>query len=47
MREDNYFHYVDADSGDVSKVNMNPMGDDHVSFTVLDMTLSPNGTKSP
>eukprot|EP00282_Hemiselmis_andersenii_P030509 CAMPEP_0169467070 /NCGR_PEP_ID=MMETSP1042-20121227/22125_1 /TAXON_ID=464988 /ORGANISM="Hemiselmis andersenii, Strain CCMP1180" /LENGTH=366 /DNA_ID=CAMNT_0009580205 /DNA_START=42 /DNA_END=1137 /DNA_ORIENTATION=- len=42
-RDDNYFHYLDTGDGTEMKVNMNALGDDHVSFTVLDMVLSPNG----
>ena len=47
VREDNYFHYIDTSAGAASaddlKVNQNQLGDDHVSFTVLDLVLSPNG----
>jgi len=46
VREDNYFHYVDTSgsgTADDLKVNQNQLGDDHVSFTVLDLVLSPNG----
>jgi len=43
VRGDNYLHYVDVSDGSVTKANLNQMGDDHVSFTVLDLNLSPNG----
>lgn len=43
VRGDNYLHYIDIDTGDVNKANLNALGDDHVSFTVLDLSLSPNG----
>ena len=45
VREDNYFHYVDTSDpkADDLKVNQNQLGDDHVSFTVLDLVVSPNG----
>ena len=44
IRGDNYFHYLNVSTGEVQKVNMNQLGDDHVSFTVLDLVLSPSGT---
>jgi len=43
VRDDNYLHYVDAASLQDRKINMNVAGDDHVSFTVLDMAASPCG----
>jgi len=43
IREDNYLSHIDVTTFEITKVNMNPVGDDHVSFTVLDMALSPNG----
>eukprot|EP00961_Rhodomonas_salina_P011305 151558-Rhodomonas_salina.2 len=38
VRGDNYLHYIDIDTGDVNKANLNALGDDHVSFTVRDST---------
>jgi len=43
IRGDNYLHYLDTQSGEDMKVNLNQQGDDHVSFTVLDLVPSPDG----
>eukprot|EP00935_MAST-01C_sp_MAST-1C-sp1_P000845 g845.t1 len=42
-RDDNYFHFVDGRSLEKTRMNMNEGGDDHVSYTVMDLALSPNG----
>jgi len=42
VREDNYLHQFHVDQEEaVHKWNMNESGDNHVSFTVLDMVVSP------
>jgi hypothetical protein len=41
VRDDNYLHYIDCETWVETKVNMNANGDDHVSFTVLDLARSP------
>jgi len=43
IRDDNYMHYIDAATLEDRKVNMNVAGDDYVSFTVMDMRISPDG----
>lgn len=45
VREDNYLHHISIVDGvkEIAKYNMNEFGDDHVSFNVLDMALSPGG----
>lgn len=43
VREDNYLHYINTETLQEHFVNMNATGDDHVSFTALDMSLSPDG----
>ena len=44
VREDNYLHELDILSLSLTnKYNMNANGDDHVSFTVLDLRQSPDG----
>jgi len=44
VREDNYLNYVSVSSFEVSRYNMNVNGDDHVSFTAMDLACSPSGT---
>eukprot|EP01105_Mastigella_eilhardi_P008644 TRINITY_DN208_c1_g1_i1.p1 TRINITY_DN208_c1_g1~~TRINITY_DN208_c1_g1_i1.p1 ORF type:complete len:408 (-),score=122.25 TRINITY_DN208_c1_g1_i1:1265-2488(-) len=43
MRENNYIHILNPTDYTTRLVNMNATGDDHVSFTVLDMSVSPSG----
>jgi COMPASS component SWD3 len=43
VRDDNYFHYVDSRTMTKTRANMNEHGDEHVSYTVMDLALSPNG----
>lgn len=43
VRDDNYLHYIDLNSLTVNKFNMNANGDDVVSFTVMDLAISPSG----
>ena len=44
-REDNYLHVIDAPARvEASKVNMNLTGDDHVSFSAMNIALSPDHT---
>lgn len=44
-RNDNYIHYINMKDLKVTLYNMNPNGDDHVSFSALDSSLYPsNGT---
>jgi COMPASS component SWD3 len=42
MRENNYLHYIDLNTFDIEKYNMNANGDDHVSFTAMDISPSPH-----
>eukprot|EP01100_Stratorugosa_tubuloviscum_P014245 TRINITY_DN7499_c0_g1_i1.p1 TRINITY_DN7499_c0_g1~~TRINITY_DN7499_c0_g1_i1.p1 ORF type:complete len:398 (-),score=154.43 TRINITY_DN7499_c0_g1_i1:24-1217(-) len=48
IRGDNYLNYINL-TGDqmfqIKRINMNLLGDDHVSFTVLDLALSPSGSQ--
>jgi COMPASS component SWD3 len=42
VRDDNYLHYFRVDENfDEFRVNMNELGDDHVSFTAMDLAVSP------
>jgi COMPASS component SWD3 len=43
VRDDNYFHFIDSRTMTKTRANMNDHGDDHVSYTVMDLALSPNG----
>lgn len=44
LQEDNYIHTIDSKAGKkCSKYNMNSFGDDHVSFTALDIRTSSDG----
>lgn len=43
VRDDNYLHYIDTATLEVIKFNMNANGDDIVSFTVMDLAVSPSG----
>lgn len=44
VRDDNRLHVIDLESGEVKELlNMNATGDDHVSFTALDVSVSPGG----
>ena len=43
VRGDNYLHYIGLRSGRKVRVNLNEQGDEHVSFSVLDLAPSPNG----
>ncbi|CAG8572711.1 3609_t:CDS:2 [Paraglomus occultum] len=42
IRENNYLHYIDLLTFNVEKYNMNANGDDHVSFTAMDISPSPH-----
>eukprot|EP01129_Flabellula_baltica_P012214 TRINITY_DN5481_c0_g1_i1.p1 TRINITY_DN5481_c0_g1~~TRINITY_DN5481_c0_g1_i1.p1 ORF type:complete len:303 (+),score=52.39 TRINITY_DN5481_c0_g1_i1:57-965(+) len=42
-QEDNYLHYVSVSDNTENLYNMNLLGDDYVSFVVLDLKLSHNG----
>eukprot|EP01103_Thecamoeba_quadrilineata_P018537 TRINITY_DN708_c0_g1_i3.p1 TRINITY_DN708_c0_g1~~TRINITY_DN708_c0_g1_i3.p1 ORF type:complete len:392 (-),score=61.57 TRINITY_DN708_c0_g1_i3:46-1221(-) len=44
VREDNYLNYVDFKTYEIQRVNMNLNGDDHVSFTAMDLACNPSGT---
>ncbi|KAJ9075132.1 hypothetical protein DSO57_1039103 [Entomophthora muscae] len=44
VRDDNYLHYIDLKTFEVIKFNMNANGDNIVSFTVMDLAVSPSGT---
>ena len=43
MREDHALSYMDLNSGEVKRVNMNVTGDDWVSFTPMYISVSPTG----
>ena len=44
-REDNYLHIIDAPTRvESSKINLNLTGDDHVSFSAMNIALSPDGS---
>jgi len=45
VRDDNYLHYIDLATFSVKKVNVNAIGDDYVSFNILDLSLSPGDGK--
>jgi len=44
VREDNYLNYIHLLSYQIRRVNMNANLDDHISFTALDLSLSPNSS---
>jgi WD40 repeat protein len=47
VREDNRLHVIDLETGEVSELlNMNATGDDHVSFTALDLSVRPSSLSS-
>jgi WD40 repeat protein len=47
VREDNYLHHIQLDGlKELEQLNTNEFGDDHVSFNVLDMAVSPAGGKA-
>ncbi|KAG2525009.1 hypothetical protein BBO99_00003070 [Phytophthora kernoviae] len=43
VRDDCYVHYVDCSTFEKERVNMNPDGIEHVSYTIMDLALSPSG----
>uniref|UniRef100_A0AAV1TYF0 Uncharacterized protein n=1 Tax=Peronospora matthiolae TaxID=2874970 RepID=A0AAV1TYF0_9STRA len=43
VRDDCYVHYVDCITFEKERVNMNPDGIEHVSYTIMDLSLSPSG----
>ncbi|KAK9766291.1 hypothetical protein K7432_004722 [Basidiobolus ranarum] len=43
VREDNYLYYINLESLEYEKYNMNSNGDDWVSFTPMDLSISPDG----
>lgn len=43
VREDNYLHYINLDTLEDERVNVNENLDDHVSFTPMDIRKSPDG----
>jgi len=43
VREDNYLHYIDPNTLEEEKYNMNQNLDDHVSFNALDLSIHPHG----
>ncbi|KAG1692771.1 hypothetical protein DVH05_024386 [Phytophthora capsici] len=43
VRDDCYVHYVDCSTLEKERVNMNPDGIEHVSYTIMDLSLSPSG----
>eukprot|EP01102_Stenamoeba_stenopodia_P009656 TRINITY_DN2851_c2_g1_i1.p1 TRINITY_DN2851_c2_g1~~TRINITY_DN2851_c2_g1_i1.p1 ORF type:complete len:397 (-),score=99.39 TRINITY_DN2851_c2_g1_i1:95-1285(-) len=43
IRDDNYLNYINTETFKITRVNMNSNGDDHVSFTALDIAVSPSG----
>lgn len=42
-REDNYLHYFDTENFNEKLINMNAHGDEHVSFTAMDLSVSADG----
>jgi COMPASS component SWD3 len=42
-REDNYLHYFHTETWKEKLVNMNSSGDEHVSFTAMDLVMSNDG----
>jgi len=45
VRENVYLQYIKLDTWEISLVNVNELGDDYVSFTVLEIKLSPDGSQ--
>ncbi|KAG7379802.1 hypothetical protein PHYPSEUDO_008098 [Phytophthora pseudosyringae] len=43
VRDDCYVHYVDCSTLEKERVNMNPDDIEHVSYTIMDLSLSPSG----
>ncbi|ETI31873.1 hypothetical protein F441_21100 [Phytophthora nicotianae CJ01A1] len=43
VRDDCYVHYIDCSTFEKERVNMNPDGIEHVSYTIMDLSLSPSG----
>jgi len=43
LREDNYLNFIDLATYQNTRINMNLNGDDHVSFTAMDLSCSPSG----
>ncbi|CAI5708407.1 unnamed protein product [Hyaloperonospora brassicae] len=43
VRDDCYVHYVDCVTFEKERVNMNSDGIEHVSYTIMDLSLSPSG----
>ncbi|KAG3197426.1 hypothetical protein PC128_g6855 [Phytophthora cactorum] len=43
VRDDCYVHYVDCSTFEKERINMNPDGIEHVSYTIMDLSLSPSG----
>ncbi|ORX91966.1 WD40 repeat-like protein [Basidiobolus meristosporus CBS 931.73] len=43
VREDNYLYYINLENLEYEKHNMNSNGDDWVSFTPMDLSVSPDG----
>lgn len=44
IRDSNMLRYIDCASRDITDINMNPNQDDWVSFTAMDLAISPDGT---
>ncbi|CAH0480458.1 unnamed protein product [Peronospora belbahrii] len=42
-RDDCYVHYVDCSTFEKERVNMNPDGIEHVSYTIMDLSISSSG----
>ncbi|KAI9921130.1 hypothetical protein PsorP6_000923 [Peronosclerospora sorghi] len=43
VRDDCYVHYVNCSTLEKDRVNMNPDGIEHVSYTIMDLSISPSG----
>ncbi|EGG18376.1 hypothetical protein DFA_03870 [Cavenderia fasciculata] len=41
-RETNYLQYIDTEDFSIEKYNMNSNGDDHVSFSAMEFSITPN-----
>jgi COMPASS component SWD3 len=45
IRENAFLQYIHLENWDISLANVNELGDDYVSFTVLELKLSPDGSQ--
>jgi len=45
IRENTFLQYIHLDTWEISLANVNELGDEYVSFTILELKLSPDGTE--